>query len=261
MEILLNEKNIVVMGVANSFSIAWHIAKSLHSSGANIIFTYVSEKFKKNIEGLATDVLGERFSLFECDVASDESIKECFENIGRKFKVIHGIVHSIAFANKDELRGEYLNTTREGFLLAQSISSYSLTGIVKEAVTYMTEGGSIVTLTYYGSEKVIPNYNVMGVAKASLDMSVRYLANDLGKRSIRVNAISAGPIRTLSAKGVGDFNYILQEIEKHSPLRRSTDPSEVGDTALFLISDLSRGITGEIIHVDSGFNILGGRNI
>lgn len=260
MQISLDKKNIVIMGVANNFSIAWHIAKSLNSAGANIIFTYVNEKFKKNIENLA-ETLGKNFSVFECDVSSDESIKNCFENIGKEFKVIHGIVHSIAFANKDELKGEYLNTTRDGFLLAQNISAYSLTGVIKEASPYMTEGGSIVTLTYYGSEKVVPNYNVMGVAKASLDMSVRYLANDLGKRGIRVNAISAGPIKTLSAKGVGDFNFILEEIEKHSPLRRTTDPSEVGDTALFLISDLSRGITGEIIHVDSGFNILGGRSL
>lgn len=259
MEINLGKKNIVVMGVANNFSIAWHIVKSLHRANANIIFTYVNDRFKKNIENLI-NTLGENFFTVECDVASDDSIKKCFDTIGEKFGVIHGIVHSIAFANKEELKGDYLNTTREGFLLSQNISAYSLTGVIKEALPYMNEGGSIVTLTYYGSEKVVPNYNVMGVAKASLDMSVKYLANDLGKKNIRVNAISAGPIKTLSAKGVGDFNLILDEIEKHSPLRRLTDPSEVGDTALFLISDLSRGITGEIIHVDSGFNILGGRS-
>lgn len=260
MELNLNRKNIVVMGVANNFSIAWHIVKSLHNANANIIFTYVNEKFKKNIEKLA-ETLDENLLLVECDVASDESIENCFKTIGEKVGVIHGIVHSIAFANKEELKGDYLNTTRDGFLLSQNISAYSLTGVIKAALPFMTEGGSIVTLTYYGSEKVVPNYNVMGVAKASLDMSVRYLANDLGKRNIRVNAISAGPIKTLSAKGVGDFNLILDEIEKHSPLRRLTDPAEVGDTALFLMSDLSRGITGEIIHVDSGFNILGGRNV
>ncbi len=260
MDILLNKKNIVIMGVANNFSIAWHIAQSLHKAKANIIFTYVNERFKKNIEKLVS-TLGENFLMVECDVASDESIQKCFKTIGEKVGVIHGIVHSIAFANKEELKGEYLNTTREGFLLAQNISAYSLTGVIKEASSYMSEGGSIVTLTYYGSEKVVPNYNVMGVAKASLDMSVKYLANDLGKKNIRVNAISAGPIKTLSAKGVGDFNLILEEIEKQSPLRRLTDPSEVGDVALFLMSELSRGVTGEIIHVDSGFNILGGRNI
>lgn len=260
MEISLNKKNIVIMGVANNFSIAWHIAQSLHKADSNIIFTYVNERFKKNLEKLV-DTLGKEYLMVECDVSSDESIENCFKIIGEKVGVIHGIVHSIAFANKEELKGEYLNTTREGFLLSQNISAYSLTGVIKEASNYMTEGGSIVTLTYYGSEKVIPNYNVMGVAKASLDMSVRYLANDLGKRNIRVNGISAGPIKTLSAKGIGDFNLILEEIEKNAPLRRTTDPSEVGDTALFLISDLSRGITGEIIHVDSGFNILGGRNV
>ncbi|BAK81689.1 enoyl-ACP reductase FabI [Candidatus Arthromitus sp. SFB-rat-Yit] len=259
MDINLNNKNIVVMGVANNFSIAWHIAKSLNNANANVIFTYVNEKFRNNIDKLSNS-LSENSLIVECDVTSDESIRNCFKTISEKVGVIHGIVHSIAFANKDELKGEYLNTTREGFLIAQNVSAYSLTGVIKEAEQYMTEGGSIVTLTYYGSEKVVPNYNVMGVAKASLDMSVKYLANDLGRKNIRINAISAGPIKTLSAKGVSDFNLILDEIEKQSPLRRLTDPSEVGDTALFLISDLSRGITGEIIHVDSGFNILGGRN-
>ena len=255
----LNNKNIVIMGVANNFSIAWHIAKSLNNANSNIIFTYVNDRFRDNIEKLSKS-LNDNYLIVECDVTDDESIRNCFKVISEKVGVIHGIVHSIAFANKNELKGEYLNTTRDGFLLAQNVSSYSLTGVIKEAEQYMTEGGSIVTLTYYGSEKVVPNYNVMGVAKASLDMSVKYLANDLGRKNIRVNAISAGPIKTLSAKGVSDFNLILDEIEKQSPLRRLTDPSEVGDTALFLMSDLSRGITGEIIHVDSGFNILGGRN-
>lgn len=171
--------------------------------------------------------------------------------------MIHGIAHCIAFANKEELSGEYLNTTRDGFLLAHNISSYSLTAVAKTARPLMTEGGSIVTLTYLGGERVVQNYNVMGVAKASLDASVKYLANDLGKENIRVNAISAGPIRTLSAKGISDFNSILKEIEERAPLRRTTTQEEVGDTALFLFSDLSRGITGETIHVDSGFHILG----
>ncbi len=259
MELSLNKRNIVVMGVANNFSIAWHIAKSLHNADANIIFTYVNEKFKKNLEKLISS-LGKDHLMVKCDVSSDDSIKKCFDEIHSKVPVIHGVVHSIAFANKEELKGDYLNVTREGFLLAHNISAYSLTGVIKECEKYMTEGGSIVTLTYYGSEKVVPNYNVMGVAKASLDMSVKYLANDLGKKNIRVNAISAGPIKTLSAKGVSDFNLILEEIEKQSPLRRLTDPGEVGDTCLFLMSDLSRGVTGEVIHVDSGFNILGGRN-
>ena len=170
---------------------------------------------------------------------------------------IHGLAHCIAFANKEELEGEYMNTTRDGFLLAQNISSYSLTAVAKEARGLMTEGGSIVTLTYLGGERVMQNYNVMGVAKASLDASVKYLAADLGKEGIRVNSISAGPIRTLSAKGIGDFNMILNIIEERAPLRRATTPEEVGDTAVFLFSDMARGITGENIHVDSGYHILG----
>ena len=171
--------------------------------------------------------------------------------------MIHGLAHCIAFANKEELDGEYMNTTRDGFLLAHNISSYSLTAVAKEARPLMTEGGSIVTLTYLGGERYITNYNVMGVAKASLDASVKYLAADLGKEGIRVNAISAGPIRTLSAKGISDFNASLNMIEEKSPLRRTTTPEEVGDTAVFLFSDMARGITGEIIHVDSGYHIIG----
>lgn len=170
--------------------------------------------------------------------------------------VIHGIAHCIAFANKEDLAGEYLNTTRDGFLLAHNISSYSLTAVAKAARGIMTEGGSIVTLTYLGGERVVSNYNVMGVAKASLDASVKYLASDLGKDGIRVNSISAGPIRTLSAKGISDFNSILKEIEERAPLRRTTTPEEVGDTAAFLFSDLSRGMTGENLHVDSGYHII-----
>ncbi len=171
--------------------------------------------------------------------------------------MIHGLAHCIAFANKEELAGDYMNTTRDGFLLAHNISSYSLTAVAKAAKDLMTEGGSIVSMTYLGGERVMQNYNVMGVAKASLEASVKYLASDLGKHGIRVNAISAGPIRTLSAKGVGDFNSILKEIEERAPLRRNTTQEEVGDTAVFLFSDLSRGITGENLHVDSGYHILG----
>ena len=219
MDINLNNKNIVVMGVANNFSIAWHIAKSLNNANANVIFTYVNEKFKNNIAKLSNS-LSENSLIVECDVTSDESIRNCFKTISEKVGVIHGIVHSIAFANKEELKGEYLNTTREGFLLAQNVSAYSLTGVIKEAEQYMTEGGSIVTLTYYGSEKVVPNYNVMGVAKASLDMSVKYLANDLGRKNIRIKANSDCTIKTLSSKGDSDFNLILDEIDKQSTLTR-----------------------------------------
>ncbi|MET3698327.1 enoyl-[acyl-carrier-protein] reductase [NADH] [Bacillus oleivorans] len=252
----LKGKNIVVMGVANKRSIAWGIARSLHEAGANLIFTYAGERFEKGLRELAETLEGQEPFLVSCDVTVDEEIKTAFAMIGEKVGTIHGIAHCIAFANKEELVGEYLNTNRDGFLLAQNISAYSLTAIAKEARPMMREGGSILTLTYLGGERVVQNYNVMGVAKASLDASVKYLANDLGKEGIRVNAISAGPIRTLSAKGIGDFNSILKVIEETAPLRRTTTPEEVGDTAAFLFSDLSRGITGETIHVDSGFHIL-----
>jgi enoyl-[acyl-carrier protein] reductase I len=244
------------MGVANKRSIAWGIARSLHAAGARLVFTYAGERFEDEVRKLVATLEDETAIVLPCDVTKDEEIEACFQEIKEKVGVIHGIAHCIAFANKEELSGEYMNTTREGFLLAHNISSYSLTAVAKAAKDLMTEGGSIVTLTYLGGERVVQNYNVMGVAKASLEASVKYLANDLGKYGIRVNAISAGPIRTLSAKGVGDFNSILKEIEERAPLRRTTTQEEVGDTALFLFSDLSRGITGETIHVDSGYHIL-----
>jgi enoyl-[acyl-carrier protein] reductase I len=190
-------------------------------------------------------------------VTNDEEIAATFEQIKKEVGKIDGLAHCIAFANREELEGEYLNTTREGFLLSQNISAYSLTAVTKAARPLMTEGGSIVTLTYLGGERVVKNYNVMGVAKASLDASVKYLANDLGKEQIRVNAISAGPIRTLSAKGVGGFNDVLKEMEDHAPLKRTVTQEEVGDTALFLMSDLSKGITGELLHVDGGYHVTG----
>lgn len=249
-------KTFVVMGVANKRSIAWGIARSLHQAGARLIFTYAGERMESSVSELAGSLEADNTLVLPCDVTNDEEIAKCFAQIKEEAGVIHGIAHCIAFANKEELSGEYLNTTRDGFLLAQNISSYSLTAIAKEARGLMTEGGSIVTLTYLGGERAIKNYNVMGVAKASLDASVRYLASDLGKDGIRVNSISAGPIRTLSAKGISEFNSILKEIEEKAPLRRTTTPEEVGDTAVFLFSDLSRGITGENIHVDSGYHIL-----
>ena len=255
MALSLAGKTFVVMGVANKRSIAWGIARSLHGAGAKLIFTYAGERLEKSVRELAHS-LNEDYPVLPCDVTSDEDVKKCFEGIKEQYNTIHGLAHCIAFANKEELSGDYMNTTRDGFLLAHNISSYSLTAVAKEAQHLMTEGGSIVTMTYLGGERVVENYNVMGVAKASLDASVRYLASDLGKKGIRVNSISAGPIRTLSAKGVSDFNSILKEIEERSPLRRTTTPEEVGDTALFLFSDLSRGITGENIHVDSGYHIL-----
>ncbi|MEH7416352.1 enoyl-ACP reductase FabI [Neobacillus drentensis] len=252
----LSGKTFVVMGVANKRSIAWGIARSLHNAGARLIFTYAGERIESSVRDLANSLEAEGTLVLPCDVTSDEAIATCFAEIKEAVGTIHGIAHCIAFAKTEDLKGEFLNTSRDGFLLAQNISSYSLTAVAKEARPLMTEGGSIVTLTYLGGERAIPNYNVMGVAKASLDASVRYLASDLGKDGIRVNSISAGPIRTLSAKAIGAFNSILSEIEEKAPLRRTTTPEEVGDTAVFLFSDFSRGITGENIHVDSGYHIL-----
>ncbi|HDX9588310.1 TPA: enoyl-ACP reductase FabI [Bacillus pseudomycoides] len=250
-------KNIVVMGVANQRSIAWGIARSLHSAGANLIFTYAGERLEKNVRDLAESLEGQKSLVLPCDVTNDEDIASCFQTIKEEVGVIHGLAHCIAFADRDDLKGEFVDTSRNGFLLAQNISSFSLTAVSKAAKEVMTEGGSIVTLTYLGGERVVSNYNVMGVAKASLEASVKYLANDLGKHNIRVNAVSAGPIRTLSAKGVGDFNSILKQIEERAPMRRNVTQEEVGNTALFLFSDLASGVTGENIHVDSGYHILG----
>ncbi|WP_349410761.1 enoyl-ACP reductase FabI [Pseudalkalibacillus sp. SCS-8] len=257
MGLSLENRTYVIMGVANKRSIAWGIARSLSEAGARLVFTYAGDRFEKNVRDLAESLDRNDSLVIPCDVTDDEQIKDAFTRIKEEVGVIHGVAHCIAFAKVEELKGEYLNTTREGFLLAHNISSYSLTAVAKEARELMTEGGSIVTMTYLGGERVVNNYNVMGVAKASLDASVKYLANDLGKDGIRVNAISAGPIRTLAAKGVGDFNSILKDIEERAPLRRTTTTEEVGDTALFLMSDLSRGLTGEILHIDSGFHLLG----
>lgn len=255
----LEGKTYVVMGVANKRSIAWGIARSLHKAGARLVFTYAGERLEKNVRDLAETLEGNKSLVLPCDVTKDEDIEACFSKIKEEVGAIHGIAHCIAFANREELEGDYLNVTRDGFLLAQNISAYSLTAVAKAVrkLDSMPEGGSFVTMTYLGGERVVTNYNVMGVAKASLDASVMYLANDLGKYGIRVNSISAGPIRTLSAKGISDFNSILKEIEEKAPLRRTTTQEEVGDTAVFLFSDMSRGITGENIHVDSGYHILG----
>lgn len=256
MVLSLKDRTYVVMGVANKRSIAWGIARSLHNAGARLIFTYAGERLEKSVRELVETLDRDDSLVLPCDITSDEEIEKCFAEIKEKAGVIHGLAHCIAFANKEDLEGDYMNTTRDGFLLAHNISSYSLTAVAKASKDLMTEGGSIVTLTYLGGERVLQNYNVMGVAKASLDASVRYLASDLGKYGIRVNSISAGPIRTLSAKGVSDFNSILRLIEEKAPLRRTTTPEEVGDTAVFLFSDLARGITGENIHVDSGYHII-----
>ncbi|MBS4177387.1 enoyl-ACP reductase FabI [Lederbergia citrea] len=259
MNLSVNGKTFVIMGVANKRSIAWGIARSLHEAGGRLIFTYAGERLERSVRELADSLEGNESIVLPCDVTKDEDIEQCFNLIKEKYGPVHGIAHCIAFANKEELTGDYLNVTRDGFLLAHNISAYSLTAVAKavQKLDVMPEGGSIVTMTYLGGERVVANYNVMGVAKASLDASVMYLANDLGKQGIRVNSISAGPIRTLSAKGISDFNSILKVIEEKAPLRRATTQEEVGDTALFLFSHLSRGITGENIHVDSGYHILG----
>ncbi len=254
---LLKGKNIVVMGVANQRSIAWGIAQSAHRQGANLIFTNRQERSYKKLQQLLEKVGIEPLLMVTCDVASDDSIVEAFQTIKEKVGTIHGVVHSVAFANREELQGEYADTSRDGFLLAQEISAYSLVAVTREARKLMTEGGSIVTQSYLGANRVVKNYNVMGIAKASLEASVMYLAEDVGKDGVRVNAISAGPIRTLSAKGVSGLNEIHSVIEEKAPLRRNVDQDQVGDATMFLLSDLARGITGEVIHVDSGYHVMG----
>jgi enoyl-[acyl-carrier protein] reductase I len=251
----LNGKNILVMGVANDRSIAWAIAQALASQGATLTFTYESERVEERVRKLAETIPGS--VILPCNVTVDEEIDTLAGALKEQFGVLHGVVHSIAFAKTEELEGMYANTSRAGFALAHDISTYSLTAVAQRMYPLMTEGGSIMTMTYLGAERALRNYNVMGVAKAALEASVRYLANDLGPLNIRVNAISAGPIRTLAAKGIKDFNAALRQVEEKAPLRRATETAEVGDTAMFLMSHLSRGITGEVIHVDNGYHIVG----
>lgn len=253
----LKDKNIVVMGVANERSLAWGVARSLYAAGANVIFTYRKERSLGKITKLIQDNNYEAKMVVECDVNSDESMKSAFEKIGGEVGVIHGVVHSVAFAHAEDLKGDFINTTRDGYAFAQDTSAYSLIAAAREAAPYMTEGGSIVTMTYLGAQRVLEGYNVMGVAKAALEASVRYLALDMGKNNIRVNAVSAGAVRTLAAKGVPSFNKALHQIEENSPLKRNVSAEEVGDTTLALLSNLTRGVTGEIVFVDSGYNIMG----
>lgn len=252
---LLTGKNILVMGVANDRSIAWAIAQSLAAQGARLAFTYESERVEERVRKLVSTIEGS--ILLPCNVTVDEEIDSLAAQLKEHFGVLHGFVHSIAFAKTEELEGMYAKTSRAGFALAHDISAYSLTAVAQRVYPLMTEGGSIMTMTYLGAERAMTNYNVMGVAKAALEASVRYLANDLGPHNIRVNGISAGPIRTLAAKGISGFNTILRTIEEKAPMRRTTETAEVGDTAMFLMSPLSRGITGEIIHVDNGYHIVG----
>ncbi|AMO84941.1 Enoyl-[acyl-carrier-protein] reductase [NADH] FabI [Solibacillus isronensis B3W22] len=253
----LKGKNIVVMGVANERSIAWGIAKRLFDVGANVIFTYRKERSKGKIEKLLTNYEDHNATVIECDVNSDESIEKAFNQIGEQFKVIHGIIHSVAFAHAEDLHNRFVETTRDGYAFAQDTSAYSLIAVTKAAKPYMTEGGSIVTMSYLGAQRVLDGYNVMGVAKAALEASMRYLAADVGAENIRVNAISAGAIRTLAAKGVPSFNQILHKIEETSPLKRNTNQEEVADMTIVMLSHLSRGVTGETIYIDSGYNIMG----
>ena len=252
---LMAGKRGLVMGVANKRSIAWGIAKSCSDAGADLILTYQGDAFKKRVEPLAKE-LGAQVG-GHVDVTDPDTIDTLFDNIEKEHGKIDFLVHAIAFSDKDELTGRYVDTSAENFRKTMDISVYSFTSIIQRAEKLMQHGGSILTLTYYGAEKVMPHYNVMGVAKAALEASVKYLAVDLGSKQIRVNALSAGPIKTLAASGIGDFRYILKWNEYNSPLKRTVTIEEVGDSALYLLSDLSRGVTGEVHHVDSGYHTVG----
>ncbi len=245
----------LVMGVANDRSIAWGIASKAYSQGAELAFTYQGEALLKRVRPLAESVGSE--ILMPCDVTDEASVDAVFKEIEEKWGKLDFVVHAIAYSDKEELKGKYLNTTRDNFIRSLDISCYSFTAVAQHAVPLMNDGGSLLTLTYYGAERVMPHYNVMGVAKAALEASVRYLAADLGEKGIRVNAISAGPIKTLAASGIGDFRYILKWNEYNSPLRRNVTIDQVGGAGLYLLSDLSLGVTGEIHHVDSGYHIVG----
>jgi enoyl-[acyl-carrier protein] reductase I len=253
---LLEGKRGLILGVANKRSIAWGIAQAAHREGARLALTYQGERLEKNVRQLAEGLRDPL--LLPCDVSRDEDLREVAQRVGAEFGGLDFVVHAVAFALREELDGEFVATSREGYRVAQDISSYSLTALARETAPLMEgRGGSIVTLSYLGGERVVPHYNVMGVAKAALEMSVRYLSADLGPRGIRVNAISAGPIKTLAASGVHGLSRMLEYHRTHAPLRKNTEQEEVGDAALFLLSPLSRGITGEVIHVDGGFHVMG----
>jgi enoyl-[acyl-carrier protein] reductase I len=252
---LMAGKRGLIMGLANDKSIAWGIAKQLADAGAELAFSYQGDALKKRVDPLAAQ-LGSDLVL-PCDVGDEASIDALFEGIAQRWDSIDFIVHAIGFSDKNELRGRYVDTSRSNFALSMDISVYSFTAVVQRAEKMMKNGGSCLTLTYYGAEKVMPHYNVMGVAKAALEASVQYLAEDLGKDGIRVNAISAGPIKTLAASGIGDFRYIMKWNEYNSPLRRNVTIDEVGKSALYLLSDLGSGTTGENLHVDAGYHVVG----
>ena len=252
---LMAGKKGLIMGVANDKSIAWGIAKTAAEHGAKLAFTYQGEALLKRLEPLAQSVGSD--TIMQCDVTEDRSIEEAFALIRKKWGKLDFLVHAIAYSDKEELKGEYVNTTRDNFLRTLDISCYSFTSVAKHAADLMEDGGSLLTLSYYGSERVMPHYNVMGVAKAALEASVRYLAVDLGAQGIRVNGLSAGPMKTLAASGIGDFRYILKWNQYNSPLKRNVTLDDVGGAAMYLLSDLASGVSGEIHHVDCGYNIVG----
>jgi enoyl-[acyl-carrier protein] reductase I len=252
---LMKGKRGLVMGVANDRSIAWGITEALHAAGAEMAFTYQGDAFRKRVLPLVTPL--NPAAVIDCDVSNQGSLDALFAELKTKWDTLDFVVHAIAYSDKDQLKGRYVDTSPENFRMTMDISCYSFTAVAQRAEKMMPNGGSMVTLSYYGAEKVTPHYNVMGVAKAALEASVRYMAEDLGKRAIRVNAISAGPIKTLAASGVGDFRYILKWNEHNSPLRRNVTTQEVGNAALFLLSDLGSAVTGECMHVDAGYHVVG----
>lgn len=253
---LLDGKLGIVFGVANKRSIAWAIAQAWAREGARLAFTYQGQRVKENVEELAA-AFGADTLILECDVTRDDHIAGVFKTVGEKFGRLHLMLHSVAFAPKDALEGEFVNTGREAFRIAHDVSAYSLVALARAAAPLMTEGGSIIAMSYYGAEKVVPHYNVMGVAKASLEASTRYLAYDLGPKKVRVNCISAGPVNTLAARGISGFGEMIKHYEEHAPLKRNVTSEELGATGLFLASDGAAAITGQVIYVDAGYQIMG----
>ena len=252
---IMEGKRGLIMGLANDKSLAWGIAQKLHEHGAELAFSFQGESLEKRVRPLAAQV-GSDFC-FDCDVSRMDALDAAFDTLRSRWETIDFLVHAIGFSDKNELRGQYVDTSLENFLMTMNISAYSLVAVANRARPMMRNGGSIVTLTYYGAEKVVPHYTVMGVAKAALESSVKYLANDLGPENIRVNALSAGPIKTLAASGIGDFRYILKWNELNAPLRRNVTIEDVGGAGLYLLSDLSSGVTGEVHHVDAGYHLVG----
>jgi enoyl-[acyl-carrier protein] reductase I len=253
---LLAGKTGIVFGVANKRSIAWAIAQAWAREGARLAFTYQGERLKENVEELA-GTFGPDTLILPCDVTKDEDIASVFKSVGEKFGTLNLLLHSVAYAPKDALEGEFVNTSREAFRVAHDVSAYSLVALARAAAPLMTESGSIVAMSYYGAEKVVPHYNVMGVAKAALEASTRYLAYDLGPKKIRVNCISAGPVNTLAARGISGFSEMLKHYEAHAPLKRNVLPEELGATGVFLASDGAAAITGQVLYVDAGYQIMG----